>query len=92
MIAAIKDSTVPVGKAVAAADATYGVLRHHEGIGAALVARAAATPDEVEARQLLEQAVRWNRPRDRTEFDANLTTIGIGLPGLDDVVTELRKP
>jgi hypothetical protein len=92
VVEVIKDPATPVEKAVAAADATYGALRHHEDVGSALVARAAATSDEGQARQLLEQAVRWNRPRaNRTEFDSNLTTIGTALPGVDDLVTELRK-
>lgn len=92
MVEVIKDAAIPVQEAVAAADATYGAFRHHEDVGSALVARAAVTSDEGQARQLLEQAVRWNRPRaDRTEFDANLTTIGTALPGVDDLVTELRK-
>lgn len=92
VVAAIQDPTIPVEKAVAAADATYGALRHHQDVGSALVARAAATSDEGQARQLLEQAVRWDRPRaDRTEFDSNLTTIATALPGVDDLVTELRK-
>lgn len=92
MVEVIKDAAIPLQEAVAAADATYGAFRHHEDVGSALVARAAVTSDEVQARQLLEQAVRWKRPRaDRTEFDANLTTIGTALPGVDDLVTELRK-
>jgi hypothetical protein len=54
VVAAIQDPTIPVEKAVAAADATYGALRHHQDVGSALVARAAATSDEGQARQLLE--------------------------------------
>ena len=92
VVDAIKDPTTPVEMAVSAAAATHGVLRHHQDVGSALVARAAATSDEGQARQLLEEAVRWDRPRaDRTEFDSNLTTIATALPGLDRLVTELRK-
>jgi len=92
VVEVIKDVATSVEAAVAAADATYGAFRHHEVVGSALVARAAVTSDEGQARQLLEQAVRWERPRaDRSEFDSNLTMIGEALPGVDDLVTELRK-
>jgi hypothetical protein len=93
MVATVRDSATPVAEAVAAADATYGVFRHHACVAAALVARAAAEAGEGETRQLLDQAVRWKRPRtNRTDFEANLSAISTAKPEMDALVNDLRRP
>ena len=61
-------------------------------VASALVARAAAESSPDGIRSLLEEAVRWKRPKgDRSAFETNLSTISTANPEMDDLVNELRK-